>query len=207
MVSSDRLLICTSMASRGLSPDTVKHFGLGIAGRGSLKGRLAIPLRDHNAALVGYGGRLVDDSRISEENPRYRLPPKRERDGKLFEFRKTLFLYNGYRFTEPLDNLVVVEGFPSVWWLTQCRKPSVVATMGADCSERQAELIVSLVKPEGRVWFVPDRDDAGERFAKLTAEKGNYLVAAGATLPDLATNEKPLATCALRLARRVRFAL
>jgi hypothetical protein len=28
--------------------------------------------------------------------------------------------------------------------------------MGADCSEMQAELIVSLVKPNGRVWIVPD---------------------------------------------------
>ena len=31
----------------------------------------------------------------------------------------------------------------------------VVGTMGADCSERQAELIVSLVKSSGRVWIVP----------------------------------------------------
>jgi DNA primase len=35
--------------------------------------------------------------------------------------------------------------------------------MGADCSERQAELIVSLVKPGGRIWIVPDGDKAGER--------------------------------------------
>jgi DNA primase len=36
--------------------------------------------------------------------------------------------------------------------------------MGADCSERQAELIVSLVKPAGRVWLVPDGDKAGEHY-------------------------------------------
>lgn len=38
--------------------------------------------------------------------------------------------------------------------------------MGADCSERQAELIVSLVKPNGRVWIAPDGDTAGERHAQ-----------------------------------------
>ena len=38
--------------------------------------------------------------------------------------------------------------------------------MGADCSEKQAELIVSLVKPNGRVWIVPDGDKAGERHAQ-----------------------------------------
>jgi len=108
----------------------------------------------------------VDDSTINEDNPRYRLPSKRERDGKIFEFRKTMFLYNGYRIKAPVDDLIVVEGFTGVWWLDQNRLPSVVATMGADCSERQAELIVSLVKPDGRVWIAPDGDPAGERHAQ-----------------------------------------
>jgi DNA primase len=108
----------------------------------------------------------VDDSTITEDNPRYRLPGKRERDGKLFEFRKTLFLYNGFRFKAPVDDLCVVEGFTSVWWLNQNALPDVVGLMGADCSERQAELIVSLVKPAGRVWLMPDGNEAGERCAQ-----------------------------------------
>jgi hypothetical protein len=37
--------------------------------------------------------------------------------------------------------------------------------MGADCSEKQAEIIVSLVKPAGRTWILSDGDPAGERFA------------------------------------------
>ena len=82
------------------------------------------------------------------------------------EFRKTLFLYNGYRIKAPVDDLIVVEGFTSVWWLDQNGLPDVVATMGADCSERQAELIMSLVKPDGHVWIIPDGDAAGERHAQ-----------------------------------------
>lgn len=38
--------------------------------------------------------------------------------------------------------------------------------MGADCSEKQAELIVSLVKAAGRIWIMPDGDQAGERFGE-----------------------------------------
>jgi len=91
---------------------------------------------------------------------------ERERGGVLHEFRKTLFLYNGFRFKARLDDLFVVEGFPSVWWLHQNGKPHVVATMGADCSDQQAELVVGLVKPDGRVWLLPDGDAAGERFAQ-----------------------------------------
>ncbi len=83
-----------------------------------------------------------------------------------FEFRKTLFLYNGFRFEEPLDDLVVVEGFASVWWLTQNGLSYAVATMGSDCSQEQAELIASLVKPGGRIWIAPDGDEAGEKYAQ-----------------------------------------
>jgi DNA primase len=153
------------LASRGFTPETIAHFGLGFCSRGMLKNRVAIPLHDHTGALVGYAGRVVDDSTIMEENPRYRFPGNRKRDGKLFEFRKTLFLYNGFRMKTPFDDLIVVESFTSVWWLTQNDIPNVVATMGADCSEKQCELIVSLLKPDGRVWILGDGDEAGERHA------------------------------------------
>jgi DNA primase len=154
------------LPGRGFIPDTIEHFGLGFCSRGMLKNRMAIPLHDQAGRLIGYAGRVVDDSTITEDNPRYRFPGERERGGEVSEFRKTLFLYNGFRFKAPLDDLIVVEGFTSVWWLHQNGLPNVVATMGADCSDKQAELIVSLVKPNGRVWIMPDADKAGERHAQ-----------------------------------------
>jgi len=108
---------------------------------------------------------VVDDKAITEDNPRYLLPGSRTRQGKTFEFRKTRFLYNGFRIEAPVADLIVVESFTSVWWLHQGCIANVVATMGADCSERQAELIASLVKTDGRVWIVSDGDPAGERHA------------------------------------------
>jgi DNA primase len=154
------------LRNRRFSWETIEYFGLGVASRGLFKGRLAIPLHDHESKLVGYAGRAIDDNTINADNPKYRFPSKRERDGIIHEFRKTAFLYNGYRIEAPVNDLIVVEGFPSVWWLRQNGQPSVVATMGADCSERQADLIVSLVKPDGRVWLMPDGDEAGSRFAE-----------------------------------------
>jgi len=153
------------LLDRGFTPETIERFGLGFCSRGSLKDRIAVPLFDHEARLIGYAGRVVNDSAITEDNPRYKLPGEREREGKLHEFRKTLFLYNGHRIGGPVDDLVVVEGFPGVWWLDQHGIINVVATMGADCSERQAELIVSLVKPAGTVWILSDGDKAGDRHA------------------------------------------
>lgn len=159
------------LRSRGFTPETIAHFGLGFCSRGLLNNRVAIPLHDHTGQLIGYAGRVVDDAAIGEDNPRYRFPGARKRDGKIFEFRKTLFLYNGSRLTAPLDDLIVVEGFPSVWWLHQNGLPHVVATMGADCSDRQAELVVALVRPAGRVWLMPDGDAAGERFGQTFLPK------------------------------------
>lgn len=152
--------------SRGFLPATIAYFGLGFCARGSLKDRVAIPLHDHKGRLVGYAGRVVDDNLVAEHNPRYRFPSSREREGKVFEFRKTRILYNGFRINAPVDDLIVVEWFTSVWWLHQNGLPHVVATMGADCSERQAELIISLLKTSGRVWIIPDGDAAGERHAQ-----------------------------------------
>jgi len=84
------------------------------------------------------------------------------------QFHKSEFLYAGYRITSPVDDLVVVEGFPSVWWLTQHSFANVVGLMGWCCSEKQAKLIVALVKPSGRVWVMPDGDESGERCAETS---------------------------------------
>ena len=127
---------------------------------------MAIPLHDHEGKLVGYAGRVVDDATISKDNPRYRFPSKRKRAGQVIEFRKTMFLYNGFRVKTPVDDLVITEGFASVWWLYQNGYADSVAAMGADFSERQTELIVTLVKPTGRVWILADGDDSGRRFAQ-----------------------------------------
>ncbi|HEX5399054.1 MAG TPA: CHC2 zinc finger domain-containing protein [Verrucomicrobiae bacterium] len=154
------------LLGRGFTPETIERFGLGFCSRGLLKDRVAIPLHDGSGTLVGYAGRVVDDKLITKDNPRYRFPGDREREGKLIEFRKSLLLYNGFRIQGPVDDLIVVESFTSVWWLVQNGLPNVVGTMGSDCSEEQAELIVSLVKPDGHVWMLTDGDPAGDRHAR-----------------------------------------
>jgi DNA primase len=153
------------LRERGVSAATIEHFGLGYCQRGLLAGRVAIPLHDSEAHLIGYAGRLTKDKEISEENPKYLFPPKRERSGTVYEFHKSLFLYNGFRIQEPVNHLAVVEGFASVWWLYECGHVGSVALMGASCSETQARQIVQLVKPRGSVWVFTDGDDAGRRCA------------------------------------------
>lgn len=154
------------LKGRGFSQETTSRFGVGFCSRGSLKGRIAIPIHDAEGRLVGYAGRVVDDREITRDNPRYLFPPPREREGRQIEFGKSLLLYNAHRLEAPCDDLIVVEGFPSVWWLHQCGFSSAVAVMGSSCSDEQVGAIVSLVRPGGRVWAMPDEDEPGRRLAE-----------------------------------------
>jgi DNA primase len=154
------------LKSRRFLPETIKHFGLGYCNRGLMKGRVVIPLHDTDDNLVGYAGRLADDLEVSEYNPKYKFPSSRERDGKLLEFRSSHLVYNANRLTWPMEDLIVVEGFPSVWWLTQHRYADCVALMGNSCSDEQARIIVSGLVPDGRVWIMSDGDSGGEYCAE-----------------------------------------
>jgi DNA primase (bacterial type) len=158
------------LAGRGFTPEIIEMFGLGYCSRGLMKGRVAIPLHNTEGQLIGYAGRIIDDALIDDDNPKYRFPGDRVKDGKQFVFRKSAFLYNGnaidgHSLTKRHIDLVLVEGFPSVWWLTQHGITNVVATMGASISKEQAAILVAQLNEEDRVWILPDGDAAGERLA------------------------------------------
>ena len=62
------------LSSRGFTPETIEHFGLGYCAKGMMAERIAIPLHDAAGFLIGYAGRVVDDEKVTDENPKYRLP-------------------------------------------------------------------------------------------------------------------------------------
>jgi DNA primase len=152
-----------NLKSKGLSPQTIDYFGLGFCSRGVLKDRIAIPLRDASGQVVGYAGETIDESLVPTSAPRYSFPERREREGKVLEFRRSLFLYNGFRIGSPVDEIFVVEDFASVWWLNQNGFPHSVGVMSQECSPEQIELIISAVHPLGRVWVMTNQNE--ERLA------------------------------------------
>lgn len=150
----------------GFTAATAEYFGLGFCTRGMLKDRIAIPLHDSPGRLIGYAGRLVVDSEVNSDNPLYRFPGKRERNGKVLEFDRSAFLYNGHRLKKSCEDIIVVEWFPAVWWLHQCGFPHAVALMGSAGLDIQADLIVEASQPSGRVWLMPAGTRKGEELAK-----------------------------------------
>jgi len=156
------------LKTRGLTPEIIARFGLGYCSRGLMKGRVVIPLHDASGQLIGYAGRLVEDTAIDADTPKYLLPGARVKDGVRYEFRKGEFLFNGHRISQEhpggVESLVVVEGFFGALRLHQAGIPTV-ALMGASCSEAQARLLLRLTQPHGRIFVMPDGDEAGEKCA------------------------------------------
>lgn len=121
------------LKERALSLETVKAFGLGYAARGTLRGTIAIPIRDEDGDLVAYAGRRLKWADIKEHG-RYKLP---------VGFRKDYVLYNLDRAkaSAARDGLILVEGYFAVLKLFELGFANVVASMGSSLSEAQAQLL------------------------------------------------------------------
>lgn len=154
------------LSERGFSAAVVEAFGLGVARKGMMKDRVAIPIHDVDGTLVAYAGRIVDDARIGAECPRYLFPGDREKGGVRYVFRKSGLLYNAHRVKAlGRRGVIVVESYTAVWWLHQAGFQNVVAVMGSSMSDAQARLLLEVLRPSFVV-LLPDGDDAGRRMAE-----------------------------------------
>jgi DNA primase len=116
------------LAERGITVDTARKFGIGYnCGKGSMEGRIVIPIHDANGFLVAYAGRSV-----GQTEPRYRFPAR---------FRKSLVLFNLHRAAAEGKSVIVVEGFFDCFNVHQAGLPCVVALMGCSLSLRQEDLL------------------------------------------------------------------
>jgi DNA primase len=141
------------LTERGLTTETVETFGLGYCDRGIMKGRVVIPLHNHDGELVAYMGRWPGDP--PEGEPRYKLPKG---------FQKSLELFNTHRPQEHADNpLIIVEGAFSAMKIHQAGFPRVVALLGSNLSEFQEGSLLEMVGDDDRILLSLDGDEAGER--------------------------------------------
>jgi DNA primase len=140
------------LAERGLSQETVIQFGIGFCEKGMMAGRIAIPIHNVKGEVMAYAGRCIGEQ--SEENPKYKLPPR---------FRKSLELFNiDLAMKEPKASpLIIVEGFFDCMILWQRGARRVVALMGSTMSAAQEEAIRSLTDSNSHIIVMLDEDEAG----------------------------------------------
>jgi len=135
---------------RGLTVATIKHFGLGVASRGFLRGCCGIPIAREDGEIVAFAGRIIDPERAKEG--KYKLPSG---------FHKSHLLFNLNNAKEHADDgLIAVEGFFDAMLLHQAGYPNVVALMGSTLSEQQEELLVAYTD---RLALMFDGDAAGAK--------------------------------------------
>lgn len=137
------------LAERGLSPTIIATFGLGYCSRGSMAGRICIPIHNECGELVAYAGRWPGED-VPDGQERYKLPPK---------FQKSAVLFNLHR-VDPGGHVVLVEGYWSAIRLHALGLP-VAALMGWSVAAEQA----ALLRDRGTrfVTLLLDGDDAGRR--------------------------------------------
>jgi DNA primase len=142
------------LAERGLSAETIAEFGIGHCEKGSMTGRIVIPIHNAEGQLVAYAGRWPGTP-PDEDTPKYKLPPG---------FRKAQEVFNLHRAMRESGTspLVIVEGFFGCLALWQHGIRRVVALMGSSLSTHQEELIRRNTNSESHVLLMLDEDDAGK---------------------------------------------
>ena len=159
------------LKARGITAETAQTFGVGFfSGRGSMSGRIVIPIHNETGELVAYAGRATDDS-----EPRYKLPAG---------FHKGQVLYNLHRVTAP--EVIIVEGFFDCMKVWQSLHPFVVALMGSSLSEHQERLLLGRFS---KVTLLLDGDTAGREAAQAIAERLVHKV--HVRIADLADGRQP----------------
>ena len=116
--------------------------------------RIMFPIRNPRGQVIGFGGRVLDDSK-----PKYLNSP----DTPLFDKGKTLYgLYEGRAAVKEAGRILVVEGYMDVVALAQFGVGYGVAALGTATT---AEHVKILMRQADSIYFCFDGDSAGRKAA------------------------------------------
>ena len=149
------------LTERGVRPELVAAFGLGYCAKGSMDGRIVIPIHNPEGKLVAYAGRWARPlDTLPEGKDRYALP---------VGFHKNAELFNLHRVTQ-CKHLVVVEGYFGTIRLHGERVPTV-GLMGSSISEEQVALLKVHCPNLRFVTVMLDGDEPGREAADVVVTK------------------------------------
>ena len=116
--------------------------------------RIMFPIRNLRGQVIGFGGRVLDDSK-----PKYLNSP----DTPLFDKGKNLYgLYEGRAAVKEAGRILVVEGYMDVVALAQFGVGYGVAALGTATT---AEHVKILMRQADSIYFCFDGDSAGRKAA------------------------------------------
>jgi DNA primase len=118
------------------------------------RGRVMFPIRDKRGRIVGFGGRVLDDS-----SPKYLNSP----ETSLFHKGKEVYgLYEVMQKNAKPERILLVEGYMDVIALAEYGINNAVAALGTAASQAHAELLFRFA---AELVFCFDGDRAGREAA------------------------------------------
>ena len=132
------------LVATGLASQKEKHI------YDKFRNRLMFPIIDVRGNVIGFGGRVMDDS-----TPKYLNSP----ESVVFNKRKNLFALNLAKKTK-LPYLILVEGYMDAIALHQYGFDCAVASLGTSLTEEHAALLTRYTE---QVVLIYDGDQAGQR--------------------------------------------
>lgn len=140
------------LESLGYSKEELFDFGLAVAKNNryidKFRGRVMFPIIDVRGNVIGFGGRILDDTK-----PKYLNSPETE----VFSKSQNLFALNVAKNTKE-SRLILVEGFLDVISLHQAGITNAVATLGTSLTQEQTRIIKRYAQ---EVVICYDTDEAG----------------------------------------------
>jgi len=139
------------------------------------RNRIMFPIKDALGRIVGFSGRVLDDS-----VPKYMNSPESPL------FRKSELLYGLDRARTAIrrtHEVIVVEGYTDVIALHQVGLDNAVAALGATLTTEQADVLQRL--DARTVYLAFDADEAGQRaiLSGLDQAVGRRLMVKAVTVP------------------------
>ena len=149
--------LCDAMKQKGYTEEELKLSGLVSEKNGHIydrfRNRLMFPIIDIRGNVIGFGGRVMDNS-----TPKYLNSP----ETPIFNKRKNLFALNLAKKTK-MGFLILVEGYMDAIALHQYGFDCAVASLGTSLTEEHAALLSRYTE---QVVLIYDGDEAGQNATK-----------------------------------------
>lgn len=156
---SGRDNLCKAMRAKGYTDEELEASGLASRSQrnGDLhdrfRNRLMFPIIDVRGNVIGFGGRVMDDSK-----PKYLNSPESE----IFNKRMNLFALNVAKKSK-MGFLILVEGYMDAIALHQYGFDCAVASLGTSLTDEHARLLSRYTE---QVVLIYDGDEAGQNATK-----------------------------------------
>jgi DNA primase len=151
-----------------ISSDLVEKSGLIISRKNKsgyydrFRDRIIFPIFDMSQQVIGFGGRVMDDSM-----PKYLNSP----ETPLYNKSRSLYgLHRAKSACREAQAVYVVEGYFDLLRLHQNDISNAVATLGTALTEEHVRSLKGLVGENGKLILVYDSDDAGIKAAQRSIE-------------------------------------